>query len=70
MDRRSVLGERVESCDGKKEFYYVWNSPIFIVVIGWEMIESSCVTSIRERKEKKIELEKKRERRNKTIRHM
>lgn len=34
-----------------RELYYVWNSPIFIVVIGWEMIESSCVTSTRRRRE-------------------
>lgn len=36
------LGER-----GRGGLYYVWNSPIFIVVIGWEMIESSCVAAAR-----------------------
>lgn len=24
----------------------MWSFPIFIVVIGWEMIESSCVTFV------------------------
>lgn len=37
------------------EFYYIWSSPIFIVVIGWEMIESSCVTSCVPRKKSKDE---------------